>query len=315
MKWLAGLLLLILAPVIWGFIEPRVILDERVEEAAIPGLPTAWQGQKIAVLADLQVGIWLANIDMIERVVARIVEEKPAAVLLAGDFLYKPVDEESKREAREEIDPEDRREIQAQIEQVVELLRPLVAAGIPSYAVLGNHDYLKEERESAGSYTAAGNLAGALRRAGITVLRNEAVAVKQDGQPLYIGGIDSLSAGRAKPAQVLAAIPPDAPRIMLMHNPDIFGKLPPDSAPLAVAGHTHGGQIRIPGLPQWSWMRFTQKGEVTADGWIHGYGASGNRLYVNRGMGFSVVPIRIACPPELTWFVLANPPDAASHSQ
>jgi predicted MPP superfamily phosphohydrolase len=306
-KSLAGLLLLLLALAAWGFIEPRVILDERWEEAVIPGLPAQWEDRKIAVLADFQVGMWLSNDQMIEKAVARTVTAQPAAVLLAGDFLYQPIDEESRQEARDELEAEDRREVQGQIAHTVALLRPLLAAGIPTYAVLGNHDYLKEESESAGSSGVADDLMQALRRAGVTVLRNEAVVMKQDGPPLYLGGIDSLYAGRAKPEKVLAAMPSDAPRILLMHHPDLFGKLPPDSAPLAIAGHTHGGQIRVPGFPRWSWMAFRQKGEVTADGWIHEYGAAGNRLYVNRGIGFSLMPIRIACPPELTWLTLRKP--------
>lgn len=92
----------------------------------------------------------------------------------------------------------------------------------------------------------------------------------------------------------------------MMHNPDTFGRLPPSSAPLAVAGHTHGGQIRIPFTPEWSWITFKSEDEVHADGWIDDYGAPGNRLYVNRGIGFSVVPIRINAPPEITMFTLRS---------
>jgi predicted MPP superfamily phosphohydrolase len=51
-------------------------------------------------------------------------------------------------------------------------------------------------------------------------------------------------------------------------------------------------------------MTLVRSGRVAADGWIPDYGAPGNRLYVNRGIGFSRVPIRINCPPELTWITL-----------
>jgi hypothetical protein len=71
-----------------------------------------------------------------------------------------------------------------------------------------------------------------------------------------------------------------------------------------VAGHTHGGQVRVPGFPQWSWLRFTQKDKVYADGWAKGYGEPGNNLYVNPGIGMSYAPIRLFCPPELTFFTL-----------
>ena len=53
-----------------------------------------------------------------------------------------------------------------------------------------------------------------------------------------------------------------------------------------------------------SWLRFTQKDKVYADGWAKGYGETGNQLYVNPGIGMSIVPIRLFCPPELTFFTL-----------
>ena len=64
--------------------------------------------------------------------------------------------------------------------------------------------------------------------------------------------------------------------------------------------------IRLPFTPEWSWITFRLEDEVHADGWIDGYGAPGNRLYVNRGIGFSVLPIRINCPPEITMFTLSG---------
>lgn len=304
-KTLLVLVLVVASLFVWGLIEPRVILDERRERAPIPGLPATWAGAEIAVLGDFQIGIWLANEEMARQAVARVVERRPAAVLLTGDFLYKPTDEEEEGEAREEIDAEDRREIAAQIAQSVALVRPLTEAGIPTYAVLGNHDYLAETQPAFVWPEVAEKLAQALKSAGVTVLQNEAVALERDGEQLYLGGIDSLYAGLARPKETLRAIPEGAPRIVLMHHPEVFAQLPANSAPLAIAGHTHGGQVRLPWLPDWSLISLMQKDDVTIDGWIRpGYGAEGNRLYVNRGIGFSLLPIRINCPPELTWFTL-----------
>lgn len=309
-KLVLALLAALLLLATWGLVEPRVLLDETYEQAEIPGLPAHWDGRRIAVLADWQVGMWWANEDMVRRALAQVVQASPAALLIAGDFLYKPVDEESVPQAREDLEAEDLREVRSQIGQVTRLVRPVLAAGIPVYAVLGNHDYLKDEIDEIGALSVADDLVQALREAGVTVLRNEAVVMRAPGQaqgePLYLGGIDSLVAGRADPQRMLAAIPPGAPRIVLMHHPDLFEKLPPSSAPLAVAGHTHGGQIRVPGLPHWSWMTLKQGGRVTTDGWIQNYGAAGNRLYVNRGIGFSSVPMRVNCAPELTWFTLVG---------
>ncbi len=90
-----------------------------------------------------------------------------------------------------------------------------------------------------------------------------------------------------------------------MHNPVAYRDLPPGAGPLTMAGHTHGGQIRLKGLPSESWLDIARPREVVADGWAaESVGAPGNRLYVNRGIGFSVVPVRIFCMPELTLFTL-----------
>ncbi len=161
-----------------------------------------------------------------------------------------------------------------------------------------------------------------LQENGVTVLHNRAVPLeagpshggaaapegppsrKDDHLPLYLVGIGSHWKGLDDPEKALAQLPDKAPRLVVMHNPDSFDLFPAGTAPLALAGHTHGEQIQIPGLPQWSWLTFVKQDEVHVDGWISGFGKSGNHLYVNRGIGFSMLPIRINCRPELTWITL-----------
>ncbi|MFB6373642.1 MAG: metallophosphoesterase, partial [Bradymonadaceae bacterium] len=99
-----------------------------------------------------------------------------------------------------------------------------------------------------------------------------------------------------------------AHRFVTMHHPDTFAKFPAGTAPVTLAGHTHGGQIQLPGLPRWSWIALSKKDEVHADGWIPDYGKAGNDLYVNRGIGMSVVPMRINCVPEMTVMTLQDEP-------
>lgn len=98
--------------------------------------------------------------------------------------------------------------------------------------------------------------------------------------------------------------------MVLLHHPDSFERLPAGTAPLALAGHTHGGQFRVPFTPEWTWMTFAEEDEVHPDGWIPDFGASGNRLYVNRGIGFSTLPLRLNCPPEITYVLLRRPEEA-----
>ncbi len=273
---------------IWSFIEPHIFKIED-ETAKIPNLPKTWQGKKIGVIADFQVGMWGGNPDTVRNNVNRLIEAKPAAVLIAGDFIYHATP-----------NPEPK------IETAVNLVRPIVEAGIPTYAVLGNHDYGMSSKKASPNVELANRVETALESAGIEVLDNEAVKMQLAGnnEPLYLVGINSRWANRDNVQQALKDVPDSSPRIALMHNPDTFEQFPANSAPLALAGHTHGGQVRLPNSPQWSWLKFTQDDKVFADGWAKGYGKPGNNLYINVGIGMSIVPIRLFCPPELTFFTL-----------
>lgn len=231
------------------------------------------------------------------HIVGQLVEERPALVLIAGDFIYRPGE-----------DPGD------EIAAAAGLVRPLTQAGIPTYAVLGNHDYAINWRDEPKVEAVAGQMRAALARAGVRVLHNEAIPLASPGGStapagtgvLFLVGIGSRWAGADEPAAAVGQAPDGTPRLVFMHNPDSFPALPAHTAPLAMAGHTHGGQVRLPPLPGWSWLNLVEPGRVPADGWIASYGEPGNRLYVNRGIGFGTVPIRINCPPELTIFTLRS---------
>lgn len=284
----------------WGLLEPYLI-DTEQEVAEIPNLPIAWEGQRVAVIADWQIGMWMDNTSTIRRIVEQLIEEHPAIVLIAGDFIYDPGKNPSE-----------------EINKTVEIVRSLTRAGIPTYAVLGNHDYAMKNKHAPPDEELAAKLHKALESVGVQVLQNEAViltpsenrkqtaANTEVNAPLYLVGIGAHWSNNDKPKVALAPVPDGAARLVMMHNPDSFEALPPGTAPLAVAGHTHGGQIRVPFTPEWSWLTFIREDEVHADGWIKGYGQPGNRLYVNRGIGFSIVPIRLNCPPEVTLFTLQS---------
>lgn len=297
MKYVGVALLLVIACLAgWAFLEPR-LLDVEHESARIPGLPEAWDGRRIAVMSDWQIGLWGDNESTIRDAVERTVQEKPALVLLLGDFVYHAGE-------GPKADPE--------IRTATALVEPLTRAGLPVYAVFGNHDYATTGPGAAANETLAARLEWHLERVGVDVLRNEAVPIpSRMGDPdqpdtLYLIGIGSRWAGKARPDAALQAVPEGAPRIVMMHHPDSFETLPPHTAPLAVAGHTHGGQIRIPFTPEWSWLTYAKDDRVHADGWIADYGEPGNHLYVNRGLGMSRAPIRLNCMPELTFITLGR---------
>lgn len=263
-------------------VEPRLILEERRIDMAVPGLPEAWVGERVAVFSDLQVGMWWDNVDMVERVVDRVVDLRPAVVLIPGDFIY---GSES---------------VEENVETVGDALEPLAEAGIPTYAVLGNHDHA-----SGG----AAEVRAELEALGIAVLENESVELDPPegaADPLHLVGLAATRPGLTDVDAALDGLADDAPRLVMVHNPASYPDLPAGSAPVTVAGHTHCGQIAVPGMPEWSYLALLQEGEVVADGFAPAdYGAPGNSLFVTCGIGFSVVPLRINAPPQLLVVTLA----------
>ena len=294
-----GLFTLLGGLFIWGIaVEPYLLVIED-QVATVPMLPATWAGRRVAVMGDLQVGMWMANTSTIRAAVEATLSERPALVTLLGDFIYYPTQGADR-----------------EIAEVVTLLRPLPASGLSVYAVLGNHEYTATALQDPRNETLAAHVRQALEAIGIRVLINEAVPLPPPGprqtasiEPhpggdLYLVGIGSDAAGVAAPAKAVAQVPNGAARLVIMHDPGVFAELPAGSAPLALAGHSHGGQIRLPFLPMWWSWHVPYRGEAQASGWIEGYGRPGNRLYVNRGIGFSRWPIRFNAPPELTFVTL-----------
>lgn len=284
----AGLVVAVLVPALAVYgtaIEPRLVLEERRETIEIPSLGGSWTGQQVAVFSDLQVGMWWDNVDMIERVVDRVVDLHPAAVLIPGDFIYGSESVEQK------------------VATVGDVLQPLADAGIPTFAVLGNHDH-----ESGGAEEVRAQLAGM----GIEVLENESVALDPPaggGDPLHLVGLAATRPGLTDVDAALDGLADDDPRVVMVHNPEGYLDLPAGSAPFTVAGHTHCGQIAAPATPDWSYLALTQEDEVVADGFApEDHGAAGNTLFVTCGIGFSIVPVRINAPPQLLVVTLVAAP-------
>jgi uncharacterized protein len=277
-----GLVALLALVLVYGTaVEPRLVLDERHIEVEVPGLDSAFQGSEVALFSDLQLGMWWDNAGMVERVVDEVVEARPAAVLLAGDFVYGQSPD-----------------VATQVDRLRRLLLPIADAGIPAFAVLGNHDY------AAG---AAEQVTHALKQLSIPVLHNESVEMLQapGADSVHLVGLAATRPGLTDVDAALADLPAAAPRVVMMHNPTAFPRLGADTAPLAVAGHTHCGQIALPGSPDWSYLGLTQQEKLVVDGFAPpGYGAPGNQLFVTCGIGFSLLPVRIGAPPQLTFVTL-----------
>lgn len=162
-------------------------------------------------------------------------------------------------------------------------LSPLAAAPHGVFAVLGNHDYA--EGHSA-------EVAGALEAAGFHVLRNRSVPMPGVAG-VWLVGMESLCVFAINPVQALAGVPADALRLLLVHEPDYADEAPPGFA-LQLSGHSHAGQIRLPGLPP---LHCPEYGQKYPEGLQQ---AKNHRVYTSRGVGMMGPQMRLCCPPEVT---------------
>lgn len=135
-----------------------------------------------------------------------------------------------------------------------------------------------------------------LAEASVTLLRNRGGKVRDD---VWIVGLDDALAGQPDVDLAFSVIPKEAVCISIFHSPEYFSKVQ-GRCVLNLAGHTHGGQVSIP----WYGPMWLPPGSGK---YVSGfYGAPGSRLYVSRGSGTSILPLRFFSRPELAIFEIGN---------
>ncbi|MFC4639217.1 metallophosphoesterase [Deinococcus hohokamensis] len=243
------------------------------EQHALPGLRAPL---RIAFLTDLHYGPFI-RAGSVRAWVQAANAERPDLVLLGGDYL----DIEPGHDAGPLLDE----------------LRAL-RAPLGVYGVWGNHDYgsFGEGRPGLDWTVYREALRRAFAGVGITVLRNEGRAVRED---LYLAGLDDLTRGEPALGAALRGARQTGATLLLSHNPDVLPDLLP-GAGLVLCGHTHGGQVRLPGLG--APLVPSRYGQRYAMGWVRG--AHDTPAYVSRGLGVTGAPIRVLCEPELTLLTL-----------
>jgi predicted MPP superfamily phosphohydrolase len=236
-----------------------------LERVSIP-VPAGHEGlagSRIGFITDTHVGPFMTPDDL-QRAVSMIAAEGPDLVLLGGDYVS-----ESPRYA-------------APAAKVLGELVPVAPLGC--LAVLGNHDISADQAK----------VTSALEAVGIRVLRNEAVMISAPGGPLWIAGVDETVLGRPDVAKTFAPITAGAAVIALWHGPDHAPRAAAHGAFAQLSGHTHGGQVRLPGIGP---VVLPAGGRRYPAG---GYEVDGMRLYVARGAGVYRPAVRLNCPPEVT---------------
>ena len=181
----------------------------------------------------------------------------------------------------------------------------VLRAPLGIYAILGNHDWW--HGPVPGLPGGPGEVRRALRSIGVRVLENDAVPIDRDGRRFWLAGLaDQLAHPTAPPGRkgaddlpgTLRQVRDEAPVIMLAHEPYAFRHMP-DRVALTLSGHTHGGQIVVPGIgPIVTPSRRYNYGHIVEDG---------RNLIVSGGLGESGVPARFGVPPEILDVTVGSP--------
>lgn len=228
----------------------------------------AYNGLRLAVIADLHAGSLYIDAKKIDRIVALTNAAKPDMILLAGDYVTTGPRGNHRRMPLEEIAP-----------RLAKLKAPL---GV--YALIGNHD----------RWDGAAHAMATLKAAGLTVLENDARHMRFRGQAMAIVGIGDFYTHASDIPKAFANIPAGQSALCFTHSPDIFPALP-QRCVLTVTGHTHGGQVALPflGRP----IIPSAYGQRFAAGLIQ---EANKSLFVSTGIGTVGPPIRFGTPPEIS---------------
>lgn len=271
---LLDLSLLTVGGAIYGFmVEPAWVRVEPVQ-LKLRRLAPEFSGLRIVQVSDIHIGGWM-NAERFQRVAELVVEQKPDVLLLTGDFLIGRVFNATGEQ---------------HLQELVTILAPL-AGPIPTFGVLGNHDY----------WTKAGAVREMLRASGVTELTNSVVTLSRGNAKLHLCGVDDVWEGQVRLEEVTAKLKDESAAILLAHEPDFADvSAATDRFDLQVSGHSHGGQVVLPFLGPPILPYLGQK-------YPSGLYKIGNMiLYTNRGVGTGRVPVRINCPPEITVFTLES---------
>ena len=250
----------------YGFAEATRLHIDR-QTIAVPRLPAAFRGLTVAFVTDIHHGPFVSEAD-VAAVVRTTLALAPDLIVLGGDY--------SLRDGK-------------YIAPCFELLAAL-SAPLGVYGVLGNHDYRHGLAE-----TRAG-----MKRAGIVELTNRGVPLEVGGGRLHLAGVDDLWHGQPDAAAALRGVTATDASILVSHNPDFAETLRDRRVGLVLSGHTHGGQVVLPGYgaPALS----SRYGRKYAHGLVE---APATQVYVSAGTGMSVLPVRVGCRPEITRVTLA----------
>ncbi len=244
----------------------------------------------IAVIADVHAGGPLMPAERIRGIAEHTNRLHPDLIVLLGDFAA------SHKFMTRSVPAEDWAEALS-----------VLKAPLGVHAILGNHDWW-DDRAAQKRQSGPSLYGDTLKAAGIPVYENDGVRLEHNGRPFWLLGLgDQLAFVRGRGRftglddldGTLAKVTDDAPIILMIHEPDAFIKVP-KRVSLTLAGHTHGGQVRLfgysPVVPSGYGNRFAY-GHVVEDD---------RHLIVSGGLGCSILPVRFGVPPEIVLIELGG---------
>ncbi|MDP4002913.1 metallophosphoesterase [Methylobacterium sp. NEAU K] len=243
---------------------------------------------RVAVLADFHICEPFMPFDRVAEIVDATNAQKPDLVLLLGDY---PAGRIAWRKLP-----------LGQFARMVEELK----APLGIHAILGNHDWWEDHAVQA-SRSGPPEVKRLLEARGIPVMENQSLRLVKDGRPFWLAGLADqqpfLDAwadySLADLPATLGTITDDAPVILMAHEPDIFVDVP-ERVSLTLAGHTHGGQVRLFG-------RAPAIRKVRGHDYSYGHIVQdGRHMIVSGGFGMSRIPVRFGVPPEIVMLDLGG---------
>jgi hypothetical protein len=233
---------------------------------AIKNLHSALAGFTIVQITDVHL-YPMTQPELVKKAVIMANALKPDLVVLTGDYVWQEL---------------------AAIDELAPILAGLNAKyGV--FSTLGNHDY----------WLNADVITAAMESYGLPVLINQGLSIQHGDGSIYIAGLDDGWSGNPDLSKTLERVNSTETVVLLCHEPDLADRYSLDSRiDVQLSGHTHGGQIRLPGIGALILPYLGRKYDLGL------YKVNDMLLYTNRGLGVISEPVRFNCPPEISQFVL-----------
>lgn len=267
MKYVYLLLLAILLLLFYMYLEARWVQVKRVN------FTKSRKGLKILHISDIHIDMLRIPANKVRKIIKA---ENPDFIIISGDYIQRPIDASDFLEY-----------IQA------------IRQGYQIYLCLGNHDYRAYADNPAGLDT----FIREMEKLQLTVMRNSSVQIEKNSFKYNLIGIDDLGEGSPDIEKAVKDCHPGAVNIAFTHNPDLALQLSRKNADYLFCGHFHGGQIWMPFNLEFILLR---KDILCKKGVRRGlHKINGINVYLNRGLGTTVIPLRFLSRPEITVYTIS----------